>query len=69
MNDLKSDLFPSLDCLRGDVAPKGEESGRRGRVHLGGRLLSSLARTPGRCVSALLITHHAWMVYFIYERK
>lgn len=50
MNDLKSDLFPSLGCLRGDVAPKGEEPGRRGRVHLGRRLLLSLANVPGATV-------------------
>lgn len=35
MNDLKSDLFPSLGCLRAAVALKGEELGQRGRVHLG----------------------------------
>lgn len=47
MNDLKSDLFPSLGCLRGDVAPKGEEPVRRGRVHLGARLFSSFMRIAG----------------------
>lgn len=66
MNDLKSDLFPSLDCLRGDVALKGEEPGRRGRVHLGEGGVVFGENSGGNCtnISALLSTHHTWIVYF-----
>lgn len=77
MNDLKSDLFPKLGCLRGDAARKGEEPGPRGRrVHwgAGGAPLVFGEYSGGAPVSrffysVLLITHRTWMVYFIHERE
>lgn len=74
MNDLKSDLFPRLGCLRGDVARQGEEPGWRGRVHLGGGWGGAAPLVFGkksgeRLGAALLLTHQTWVVYFIHERE
>lgn len=57
MNDLKSDLFPSLGCLRGNGALKGKELDRVGGSTWG-RLFEDYFRgdasQQGSCISFII---------------